>query len=526
MIHDLRALSYLEFRQIVNRVRVTLRSPGRLLVYVIAIAYFCAVAVSRAHRRPQTAMSAFPEPYAAAAMFAYVTLLGVMAYGAASGIVRAFSSPADARFLTGSSISERTVAIWLQLRRCAMSMARMLFTVLLYALLFSRRGSTIGIALATLGGTAIAAGLAVPFLKFRSVAGSATAQGLAGAITVIGVCPTLILLASLLAPSPFAQGIERLGAGTAIDQLLNANAAALAALYAFGVVIVAGAYACGAGLYPDLYAASLRVLAFREKQKRGPGAALVMAHSYERPRNAGASAGYADALRGPWTIVWKEWVAFLRSPSMQRTFYLGAAVCVAIGAIFGTIAAASRHPLMESVTFAAVATNMIVVFAAMSSAIGLEGDLRKPLWWIGPDPLWTRLLAWVVGTSWRLAACICASIVGWSVAARSPLIAACGIPLGIAAVLYLRAVGLALYALFPSTIDQRGPLAMMRALLTYIMAAPPAIAGIVTLVFVRQPLAATAAAVAVSLSETLLLVAFAAMRIAGSGVTFAQAEAM
>jgi hypothetical protein len=233
-----------------------------------------------------------------------------------------------------------------------------------------------------------------------------------------------------------------------------------------------------------------------------------------------------QGMRGPWTIAWKEWMAFARSPSMQRAFWFGAAACFACGALFGVVATRSSDPLAEAVSFGSIASQMIVIFAAMGSAIGLAADLRKPLWWMGPDPLWTRLFAWTIGTSWRFAACLCAGVIGWSIAMRVPAIAVAGVPLAIAAVLYLRAVGLALYALFPSTIDQRGPLAMIRALLTYLLAAPPAVVGAVIGHVFQTVAGGVAAGIGMSLVETLLLVTFASARIAGRGIAFAQAEGM
>ncbi len=526
MLNDLRALTYLEYRQIVNRLRETIRQPARAVVYVIAIVYFAAITLTRAHGHRAIPIRVIPEPYASTVMFTYLTLLGVMAYGAASGIVGAFSSLADARFLTGSHIADRTVVVWLQLRRSGTSIARMLFTMVLYALIFAGSGTVLGISLATLGGTLTATAVAVPMLKLRKTIGTRTAQSFAGAVTAIGVLPMTILLSSLLNPTRVSAGIEQLGAGRAFNELFNGNPVALGSLYAFGVALLVLAYLIGSGLYPDLYEASLRVLAFRDKQKRGATAAFSMEHAYEHRREHPVGRALFDAMSGPWTIAWKEWIAFSRSPSMQRVFWFGIAACAGSGALFGTVAARSHDPLGESISFASIASNMIIIFVAMGSAIGLAIDLRKPLWWMGPDPLWMRLFAWAVGTSWRLAACVCAGVLGWALSTRTPVIALVGIPLALAAVLYLRAVGLALYALFPSTLDQRGPLAFIRALLTYMLAAPPAVAGIVIGVVFHTLTGGVAVGIITSIAETLALVAFASALIGGRGVAVAQAEGM
>lgn len=526
MIADLGALGYLEYRQIVNRIRETLRAPGRAVMYLFAVGYFVVVALLRHHGNKVIPVSAIPEPYASALFFAYITLLGIMMYGAASGIVGAFSSPADARFLSGSLISQRLVILWLQLRRSGTAIARMVFTVLLYTLIFSGSGTFLGIGLAMIGGTIIASAAAIPMLKLRGIVGTRTAQSLAGAVAAIGILPMVILFASLppnAGALQTAHAIEHFGAGFAFNALFDGYPLALAALYAFGALVIALSFVTGVGLYPDLYASSMRVLDFQQRQRRGSAAGFSIEHRYEHRASKDASPVF-NFLRGPWTIVWKEWIAFVRSPSMQRVFFFGLIACAAVGALFGHIAAGSENVVEETVGLASMAGMMIMIFVAMGSAIGLSGDISKPLWWIGRDPLWMRLLAWTAGTSWRFGACLGVGIAVWAMTLHAGVIAAAGIPIAFAVVLNLRAVGLALYSLFPSTIDQRGPLAMVRALLTFLFAAPPALIALLVLLLLRTIGGGIAAGVIASLLETLLLVAFAAVRIAGQGVSFARAE--
>jgi len=527
MIAGISALCWLEYRQIVNRVRRTVQQPGRAIVYAIALAYFVFVAVLRQKGGRMAGPISLSEPYASALFFAYVTLLAIMMYGAASGIVGAFSSAADARFLSGSFMPERLVILWLQLRRSGAAMARMIFTLVLYALMFSRSGSFNGIGLAVLGGTLVATASAVPMLKLRRVIGTRTAQSLAGALAACGILPLAILLASIGngAAQTWAQPLERWGFGYAFNALLDGRPIALVSLYACGGALLALSYAAGVGLYPDLYASSLRVLAFREHQRRAGAGGFTIEHRYEHGRDMPAPKIFG-IFRGAWTIVWKEWIAFARSASMRRMLLFGIIVCAGVGALFGHAEAGSKHPIEETLGFAGMAANMIVIFVAMGSAVGLAADISKPLWWMGRDPLWMRLLAWTVGTSWRLAACLAAGIAAWAITLHAAVIALAGIPIAIAAVLYLRAVGLALYSLFPSTLDQRGPLAMVRALLTYILAAPPAIASVVVLFTARTVNGALAAGILCCLLETLLLIAFASVRIAGQGVAIARAESM
>lgn len=514
-MHDISALCYLEWRQLANRVRSTARQPGRVAIYLFAAAYFVFAGIIRSKTQSGSAIPhVIPEPYASALMFAFLALLGIVCYGAASGILGAFSSTADARFLTGSLIAPRIVVTWLQLRRCAASMLRMLFSIFLYAFVFTSTGSSKGITLSLIGGTFAVTAAAVPFLKLQSIAGTRFAQSIAGIIATAGIVPLILCVSRVIPHSP---------AGDALNALFGAQPSALLALYLFAAAMVVLAYACANGLYPDLYASSLRMIAFYERQRRGGGAGFSMQHSFERRQDRVGRFVFAR-LRGAWTIAWKEWIAFVRAPSMQRLYALGLLASAACGAVFGSIAAHSTDALAQALSFGVAGGSILVILIAMSSAIGLGNDLRKPLWWMGRDPLWLRLLAWIAGTSWRFASCIAVCLIAWAVAMHEPLFAIAGIPAGIAIAIYLGAVGLALYALFPAAIDQRGPLAMLRALLTYLLALPPAVAAIVAGFVLRSAGTGIAAGIATSILEALVLIAFASWRIAGRGVAIAQAE--
>ncbi|HZT13230.1 MAG TPA: putative ABC exporter domain-containing protein [Candidatus Baltobacteraceae bacterium] len=521
----LSALAYLEWRQIVNRCMSVVRRPGRALLYLFVFAYFTFIAVFRARNHGALPGASVAEPYASAIFFAYVTLLGVMAYGAASGVAGTFSSSAEALFLTRSHIPERLVVMWLQLRRCASAILRMTFTLVIYTVMFAASGLVLGVSLAVVAGSALAAAIAIPMLKLRAVAGMRSAQSFAGALAAAGLLPLLVLLSTLIGPEMrhAAHGIEQLGAGRAVNAVFGGNPAAVWSFFGAAALLIGGSFAVGTGLGPELYAASIRASQFRERAKRGGGAVFAMEHAYRR---SGGSSQGREPLRGSWTIVWKEWLALRRSGSIQRLFVLGAGACVVCGTIFGRMAAASKDPLLETALFAYMATNLIVMFVAMGSAIGLAADLRKPLWWIGPDPLWMRLLAWMCGTSWRVALALCAGVAAWAIAMRAPGLILAGFPVAAAAVLQLRAVGLVLYALFPSSVDQRGPLALVRALLTYLLALPPALLAVAGALLLHSAAAGAALAIAASIAETALLLAVASARISGSGVAFAQAEAL
>ncbi len=524
---DFMTLAYLDFHQLLHRIRAIARQPSRAITYALVIAYFAFLGFARSLTRSSVLAVVVPEPFASALMFAFVALLGIIMYGAASGFVGVFSSPADARFLCGSHLSEAVVVTWLQLRRCASVVLRTAFAVLFYALILTRAarfGTTGLIGLTVIAGTLFTTATAVPMLKARAVLGARFAQTTAAAIVAAGLLPLAILLGSLLNPGlgPSAHAIKTVGAGSAVNALFHGNAIGLASFYGAAGAMLLLSLAAGRDLYPELYASSLRVLAYRQRRRRVPGLVTTERAYQRRPL---APSRIFEGARGAWTIAWKEWIAFMRAPGARRMFWFGLLGCAIAGAIFGNVAKQSRDPLGTALVFGISIANMVIIFITIASSFGLASDLRKPLWWMGPDPIWLRLLAWVLATSWRLSICIGIGTIVFAATLGLSVVAAAGIPIAITIAVYLRSIGLALYALLPSGLDQRGPLAMLRAFLTYLFALPAIAATALTALLTHSPIVAVAAGIAFALGEALLLIAFAAARIQGRGATFAQAEA-
>lgn len=523
-MRDFAALAYLDGRLLLHRIQTALRQPARAIMYALALGWLIMMAFLRAHSPAPVASVTVPEPFASAIMFAFVALLGIFMYGAASGYVGVFSSPADARFLCGSHLSETAVVTWLQLRRCATVLLRTAIAVIFYSFILwtgARAGATGVIGISVIGATLLVAATAVPVLKLREAAGARFAKTLSAAIVAAGLLPVAVLLGSLLNPALLRCGspIERLGAGFAANALLHGSAPAVGALYAAAAATIALSLFCGRDLYPELYSSSLRMLEFRSRQRRS--AFFSSERAYQ---SAPARSNVFEGARGAWTIAWKEWIAFVRAPGSQRMFWLGLFGCALAGAIFGNVARQSRDPAGTALGFLIGVANMVIIFITIASSFGLAADLRKPLWWMGPDPIWLRLFAWVLATSWRLSICIGVAALVFAIMLGLGGVAAAAIPIAIAVAIYLRSIGLALYALLPAGLDQRGPLAMLRAFLTYVFAIPAIAVTTIFGVLAHSLLAGAAAGIICALGEALLLIGFAAARIQGRGATFAQAE--
>jgi len=525
-VSDFLTLAYLDSHQFLHRLQTIFRSPGRAIMYLLIAGWFVMMSFFRAHTSAPLAVTV-PEPFASAIMFAFIALLGIIMYGAASGFVGVFSSAADARFLCGSHLSETAVVTWLQLRRCANVVLRTALAVLFYALVLpaGRHVSITGlVGLSIIAATLFTTATAVPMLKLRAVAGARVAQTIAAAIVAAGLLPLAVLLGSLLDPAlgRYAEDVQRTHAGVAINALFHGSGSALGSFYAAAAGMLALSFAAGRDLYPELYSSSLRVLAYRQRRRRLPGILTA-----ERAYQAAAPSRFTffENASGAWTIAWKEWIAFARAPGAKRMFLVGLIGCITAGAILGSAARHSRDPIGTATVMVTSIANVVIIFITIASSFGLAADLRKPLWWMGPDPIWLRLLAWVLATSWRLSICIAAGTIVFAATLGIYAIAYAGIPIAIAISVYLRSIGLALYALLPSGLDQRGPLAMLRTLLTYLFSLPAIAAAVTTGVLTRSFAPAVVAGIACALCEALVLIVFAAARIQGRGATFDQAEA-
>ncbi|MDQ2872577.1 MAG: putative ABC exporter domain-containing protein [Candidatus Eremiobacteraeota bacterium] len=527
-MNDYGALAYLEFRQLVNSAKKIVREPGRTILWVLAAGYFVFIGFTRSYGgRYHGAHSGVSEPFASAIFFAALGFAGIGVFSAAGGRVAAFSSIADARFLIDSRLSERNVILWLQLRSSWRLVGRLLFLIVFYAIIFKGAGTVAGMGLAMVGLSAISTAVGVPIVKLQRRFGAFAGYAAAAAVALVAVLPLLVLGGAMLVPSlqGTSDAIVRSGFGRVTDAMLAGNWRPLAIEYLIFIVLLLAAYVGAKDLYPELYASSERYNELRARMKQR-GFTFGQNPKYATSEaSTPMHAGESRALPGAWAIFWKEWIGFRRSPGSQRLFWLGLAGAAIVGAAIGIVASKSDDTLGVSLGIGASLGNLLVIFLALGSAVALAGDLRKPIWWLSADPIRARLYAWVAAASWRTTAVLASAFVAWGIASRAPVVIVFGVPIAAIVIVLLRSIGLALYAIFPSSFDQRGPVAMLRMLLTYLSLAPPAAAWIAVGYFSRSTVNGGLCALAVAVLEMLLLVEFAAFRIARVGATFAQGEA-
>lgn len=494
-------------------------------MYLFIFAYLALTMWLRTHIiRGRAVVPHVPEPYATALFFLCCSIVAFALLCAALGAVGGFSSPADARFLIGSRLSQRLVSFWLQLRRYAAGIARMALFVLFSFALYGRSLRFSGIGLLILAGTVIWLAVAVPTLQLSLRLGRRPVSAWASTLAALG-----LLLGAAVAGSafvaqlaPLAHLLEGTHGGEIFNSLLAGQPNAVLALWALAVALAVCAFFTRSDLYPELYAASVRIYTLRERHRRGART--------EFRYSLGASSALREvsfaSLRGAGALVWKDLVGFARSPSLQRSFALLLALCAVGGTIAGRYALSQRHPEGVGLALGFTAGNVALTFGAIFASVGLRDDIAKPLWWIGRDSVLMRLCAWLAGTAWRGAALASVAVIAFSLAMRLPALALTAVPLCIAAITCVYAVGLALYSIFPAQMDQRGPLAMLRVFACYLLAAPVIISMVLAGYFLHSAAAAVIPGVAVCVAETVALVAFAAWRIESRGLALAQAETL
>lgn len=524
---DFATLAYLETRQAYNQIRHALRQPARLIMYVLGIAYFIFIGGARfwvvGHQHHRAGVVS--EPYTSALFFGALLVLSFVLVSAAGGKIGAFSSLADARFLIGSHLRERNVIVWLQLRTSWRLIARLLFLIIFYTVLYSTAGSFLGMALSMTAFIAFSASFAIPTMRLQRRFGNRTGYILpivTGACALAGLGALAI---GWLLPQQAHLGaaVVHMGFGRLVHSMLAGAWLPITLLFALTLVMGATAYWGAEDLYPELYRGSSRAIDLVRRRRRNPfaferaGGEALKTVTSERVSAAGG-------MRGAWSLFWKDWVVFKRSRGMRTYFLLGAILALLAGIGFGIFVRRMHDPMAASIGLGASVGNLLVIFVAMYSSTSLAADIGKPLWWLNVDALRARLYVQAVATSWRLAFCIALWLFAWAFFIPSALFALAAVPAAACVVVFLRAIGLALYSLFPSAIDQRGPIAMLRVFAIYLLLGPPLIAGILGAVLLHAAAAGVVTGIAFAATEALLLIEFAAYRIARSGIAFAQAE--
>lgn len=556
MVEDVAALAYLDYRALVNGVRAIVRDPKRLVAWA-----FYAILVGNAwlQRSMQRRLGAsgWPNhnwlssvaPVALALLPA--ALLALIGYGVLSAGLRrrpkiGFSTPADGRFLVGSKLSPRVVTGWLQLRTFG---ALALRWPLLVLILFGLPGiAQIPAASVFAGAFAILAALLLNWQMANAAA--LVARRTPIPLIVAGAAMLTIALAALAGPvlaairepGRMVEALSTHGAsfvpGSWLVSALEGNIWGTIALLGFATIAGVVATIESGDCYPEIWQTSARIFVLRRIARRGAFWQSIGDSAVQRQLDAAdlktpppsrshvAASSRDSALAGPWTLLWKDWIAFLRAPvgswgpGLRVVLIVVVAAGIGILVGFGGSGAGGRAALIG---FCIAGLIWYVQFLALTSA-GIVVDLRMPIWSLSVARLPMRLLAWTVASSWRPAVGCTLALVALGLAGGIPAIALAALPAAALVTWATRVVGLAAFTILPNQSDVRGPGAMLRVLMIYLLMAPAVIAGVVAQLVGGLP-AAIVCAIVVLLAECVCLLLFAAMRLEGNAMAYAAAGA-
>ena len=514
-MNDLTALTYADRRAFVNGLAAIRRRPWRAVLWALWIATIAAFAWLRTSH-PAAPVRGFSLGELAVQdvwICGMIVLFGVVLAAGSARMTGFFSSRAEALMLVRAPTPAPLVTVYLQLRTLGLTLVRS-FARLAYLILIAVPvdAGPLGLAREVLFlGAATVAVVSVPLPRALARGRWRLACVAAGsAIALLGALPLVrdgLLLTHAPSAIALAQRLPAWHPGMLLAAVAHGDLIPVA--MTFAVALAAGAIFTLAArdAYPELYALSLARIEWRERTDARNGRIAPRIALKRAP-----SAAHGRVPRGALALIWIEALTWTRRvpPALSA---LVAVVAIAVGAGLALFAR-QNNTLGAAITFFIIVANITIAFAS-AAGVRLAPDLRRPLFWLGEASLYARLAAWGYASLWRDAIVVLLAGAGYvTVAGRWPLPAT--LVAGTLALLILtRAVGLAVFALVPNALDQRGPAVGLRLLLAYALVAPAAApAFLAAIVTGSAPIAALVGLLG-AIGEAALLLAFAAWRLAG-----------
>jgi hypothetical protein len=514
-VNDLAALSYADRRAFLNALVALRTRPWRGLMW----AFWIVVIVGFGWLRTTA-----PRPAGTAPPFWQIVVqdLWVCGFVAAFGLVLAlgggrmagfFGSRAEALLLARAPVAQPLVAAYLQARAIATTLART-FARFAYVILIAVPNHVTPLGLLREFALLAAATVAIVSVMLpRALAHGATRAACiagGGALALAALLPLLRdgLLALAPAPGPaltaFAARLPAWHPGLAFDLAARGDLAPVGAVLlvalACGVVFARAAR----DAYPELYAYSLAHLEYRARF------AARRSRAATSTRTRAASARMVP--RGAAALVWVDALSWSRRTSPAQGA-LTAAVALAIGVGLGMFARGT-DVRAATVTVLILLPNLLVTLAA-TAGVRLAADLRRPLFWLGGVTLAERLAAWTYAPLWRDALFFGLAALGFGALAGDPARALALLVVALALVVLTRAAGVAVFALLPNALDQRGPAVFLRLALAYALVVPAAGSAVLAGFLARSLLTGAGVGFVLAAAEAAVLIGFAAWRLAG-----------
>jgi hypothetical protein len=518
-VNAILSLAYADGRVAVNTLRALRRHPGRALMWalyalaVLGFAFFKTSTPYRAARAPSSMALVFADFWVCGIAVAF----GVLLATGTSRSVGVFTSRAEALLITRAASPPLVVVTYLQLRLVITALARG-FTRFAYIIVVAIPSATsphallADIAFFGAAGAAIAS-VALP----RALARGATRLALVAAGCAIAAGATIPLLADALrlVRLPGSQALlahaPALHPGRLLDALAANDLRALALPLAVAACASVAFVLAARDAYPELYTLSLANLDWRaQRQARRSGRGADTDSSTARAATVRSAA--ASRLRGAAALLWADALGFSRRVSPLVTAG-AAALALFVGAALGGF---GRGTPEIAVGILVGTLPGLYILVTSTTGVRLAPALRVSLFWLGGASLTARLTAWALGSLWRDAILVALAAVAYSAVSgdiRTPL------PLYAAALGLLaltRAVGVAVFAVLPNALDQRGPATMFRVVLSFALVVPAVAGGAVSGYLLGSPLVAgSLGGMLFALGEAALLLAFAARQLAG-----------
>jgi hypothetical protein len=394
----------------------------------------------------------------------YLGMLGITIGFAAGGRVALFRSNAEAVLFSNAGLRPLTIAVWLQLRKLATSWTRWLGGfIYLFAIAAPHDPRPLSVLRAFVAAAlALAVQMTIELPVFLLSRGRWREPLRFSGWTIAGF-GCVFAGAGIFGPRasrPLVQFVH-FDPGIAVNSLLHGSLFATIGLAVVVAVLIASIMILGDDALPELAAASQQNLA--GQRRRSKPARL----RFNAPKSVDASRIPTGAL----ALLWKDWVGFRRGHNSLRFWLIGCsawALCGA-GVAFGSLQWSDPSPLY---TLASTTAVLVLVIAPYSASVGLAADLSKPLFWLSRSSLRERLAAWTFGRAWRGGVALGLAPFVAGVATGDVQLAIISVPVTLTTFWSLQALGVGLYAIFPNPIDARGPVMMLRLLVTLVYVLP------------------------------------------------------
>lgn len=468
----MRALAYLEWRFVLHQIAAIWRAPLRLAIwapYAAALVFFTLARVL-GWQHATIGNVALDADKLTGMGGLYMSALGITIALSAGGRVTGFRSTAEAVFFSNSGIKPLEMAVWLQLRKLVASALRWAGALAYYFLIFFPPHATLlGAAtafLTALLAVALLMSVELPIFLLSRGAFNAGIRAFGWIVAAAGFGYAAIGFAGYRVWAP-AIAFVRCDPGGAVRSIQSGRTNALVVFAALLAVMLLAIATLARDALPELYAVSRRSLAeLRRRQS------AVRQTRYD----AVVSTPAANIPLGALSLAWKDWIGFRRGHGAFAMFFVGSAVWTACGAglAYASLAFDDTTPMVTLFTMSAL---FVVLFAPQGASAGLAGDLGKPIFWLGSDALATRLAAWTLGRATRGGIALALAPMCAGIVLGNTMLAALALPICLCAYWSLQALGVALYSLFPNPVDSRGPMVLVRTLVTLAYVVPAIAAG-------------------------------------------------